>query len=71
MVTIWNVPADQIQCAWAGCDATFEGNMPPGWQWLLAYWRDAQLCPKHAAALERLLKELPWQLVDGPSAGNA
>jgi hypothetical protein len=33
--------------------------------------RDAVLCPKHAAALERQLKELPARQLDGPSAGSA
>ncbi len=25
-------------CAWADCEATFEGYMPKGWRWLMVYW---------------------------------
>jgi len=93
MATVWKemlVPADQIcgsQCAWDGCGATFEGDMPHRWLWLLTYWapqpklipcevpqkdmpRDCVLCPKHVAAFERLLKELPRQLNE-PPVGSA
>jgi hypothetical protein len=95
MTSVWEehpLRADQLDqlgcmCAWDGCGATFEGDMPHGWRWLLGYWapqpqlvpyaiphehisRDAVLCPKHAAAFERLLKELPRQL-DWPPAGSA
>jgi len=27
-------------CAWAGCAASFEGNAPEGWRWLLLYGRE-------------------------------
>jgi hypothetical protein len=33
--------ADQIKghmCAWQDCEATFEGEMPRGWVWLITYW---------------------------------
>ncbi len=26
-------------CAWAGCEATFDGRMPHDWRWMLVYWR--------------------------------
>jgi len=95
MASFWeehHLRADQLDqlgcmCAWGGCRATFEDDMPHGWRWLLAYWapkpqlipcevpqkhisRDAVLCPKHAAVLERLFKELPRRL-GGPPAGKA
>jgi hypothetical protein len=99
MASVWEeyyLLADQLDqldqlpcmCAWGDCGATFEGDMPHGWHWVLAYWapqpfsssllevpqedmlRDCVLCPKHAAALERQLKELPRHL-DGPAAGRA
>src|SRR5215472_9192718 len=25
-------------CAWGGCTQSFDGDMPGGWVWLLAYW---------------------------------
>jgi hypothetical protein len=25
-------------CAWEGCEAVFEGDMPKGWSWLITYW---------------------------------
>ena len=25
-------------CAWDGCEATFKGDMPKGWTWMLQYW---------------------------------
>ena len=25
-------------CAWDGCEATFDGMMPPEWRYLLLYW---------------------------------
>jgi len=57
-------------CAWRDCCATFNGEMPPGWTWLITHWaphpipnvmdmkttRDAALCPPHAAALESALR---------------
>ena len=65
------------KCVWKGCEASFSGDMPYGWEWLMTYWwptadimlgtvkdacmhRDAVLCPHHSAALERLLKVIPW-----------
>jgi len=98
MASVWeehHLRADQLDqldqlgcmCAWTGCVATFDADMPHRWIWLFAYWaarplmphevpqehvaRDAVLCPKHAAALERMLKELPARQLDGPPAGNA
>jgi hypothetical protein len=67
----------ETQCAWKGCEASFNGDLPYGWVWLLTYrgatpditvgtvtqaamHRDTVLCPHHKAALERLLKEIPW-----------
>jgi hypothetical protein len=32
-------------CAWDGCLASFTGDMPRGWQWLLVYWRKQPLLP--------------------------
>jgi hypothetical protein len=97
MTSVWkehHVRADQLDqlgcmCGWGDCDATFNGDMPDGWRWLLAYWapeppqltllelsqediaRDAVLCPQHAAAFERLLKELPARQLNEPSVGSA
>ena len=25
-------------CAWADCEAAFDGKMPNGWRWMLVYW---------------------------------
>lgn len=25
-------------CCWDGCTKTFEKDMPPGWNWLVAFW---------------------------------
>jgi hypothetical protein len=67
----------ETKCAWEGCDASFSGDLPYGWVWLVTYWRptadimtdaipdlrrDTALCPHHNAALERLLKEIPWHV---------
>jgi hypothetical protein len=24
-------------CIWEGCDARFDGDMPPGWEWMILY----------------------------------
>jgi hypothetical protein len=26
------------KCAWKGCKASFSGDMPYGWEWLMTYW---------------------------------
>lgn len=26
-----------VACAWDGCSAHFDGEMPPGWTWLISY----------------------------------
>jgi hypothetical protein len=36
------VPTESLKrgmCAWRGCTAVFgQGDLPPGWIWLIAYW---------------------------------
>src|SRR5262249_56613765 len=52
----------RLECAWDGCGATFAGDMPHDWAWLLFEFPDmlhgGALCPQHAVALERQLKKL-------------
>lgn len=31
-------PPTGFECAWEGCDQSFDGDMPPGWAHVLAYW---------------------------------
>ncbi|HTO84284.1 MAG TPA: hypothetical protein VMQ73_18815 [Methylomirabilota bacterium] len=72
-------------CAWRGCTATFQGDMPLGWWTMLAFWsaepiadlrsvanwkRDAVLCPEHARELDGQLKDI-GQRLRRPSAGRA
>jgi hypothetical protein len=59
-------------CAWRGCGETCGHELPIGWTYLITHWaphpildvakmnmtRDAVLCPQHAFALERTLKDL-------------
>jgi hypothetical protein len=26
------------RCAGVGCEASFDGDMPPGWKWVVYYW---------------------------------
>jgi hypothetical protein len=50
-----------FQCAWAGCEATFEGETPESWTDLIAVsddiWLDVALCPKHRKQLVARLIE--------------
>jgi hypothetical protein len=59
-------------CAWNGCTASFAGQIPDGWRWLLLHGgdpvlrfddiplqsmdQDAVLCPMHVGKLNGLLK---------------
>src|SRR5262245_44981369 len=59
-------------CAWSGCTASFAGQIPDGWRWLLIHGgdpvlrfddiplasidQDAVLCPEHVDNLNRSLK---------------
>jgi hypothetical protein len=89
VVTSKLMPVAEIKgarCAWGDCMASFSGDMPKGWVFLLTYWskrpildfsdpnqptmRDAVLCPEHVQALESQLKDLASALL-GPAAGAA
>lgn len=61
-------------CAWEGCTASFAGQIPDGWRWLLLHGgdpvlrfddiplmsidQDTVLCPEHVTMLNRLLKHV-------------
>jgi hypothetical protein len=64
--------ADPPSCAWGGCTAQYSGKDPPvGWVRITllrslgdkppVYARVGVLCPKHARAIEGLLKGTPGQ----------
>ena len=42
-------------CAWDGCTATFEGELPTDWRWLLLYW---QKSPDPVALIKTLVSGL-------------
>ena len=67
--------ADPPSCAWGGCTAQYSGEDPPaGWVRITllrslgdkppVYARVGVLCPKHARAIEGLLKGTPGQFGD-------
>lgn len=61
-------------CAWSGCTASFAGQIPDGWRWLLVHGgdpvlrfddiplmsidQDTVLCPEHVDKLNRLMKHV-------------
>ena len=73
-------------CCWKGCDKTYDGGMPKGWQAIIMHgdpkpplhideikdWkRDGVLCPEHAEAVQSLLMPLALEVATRPSEGQA
>jgi hypothetical protein len=72
-------------CCWNGCDKTYDGEMPKGWQAIMMcgdpepvlhileikdWKRDGVLCPEHAEAIQSLLIPL-LEVATRPSEGQA
>jgi len=38
MIAVGELAQMGSMCAWEGCTVTFERDMPPDWNWLLAFW---------------------------------
>ena len=38
MMDVKDLAARGTACAWAGCAASFRGQMPEDWRWMLVYW---------------------------------
>jgi hypothetical protein len=66
-------------CVWLGCRASYTGDLPLGWAYLLTnggFGRDyaAMLCPEHNVALGKLLKprlaDLPDPSLPGEPQGR-
>jgi hypothetical protein len=92
MSNVWSeeFPADKVysyQCAWKDCKASFKGEMPRGWVWLLTYWAAEPVAMSYPVPGKDILRDtvlcpqhnhaLERLLVDilrplrGPPAGHA
>jgi len=38
MISVADLVSASKLCAWDGCAATFKGDMPKGWTWIVQYW---------------------------------